>query len=576
MAKDDGAGGPPEEDVRATARKFGLQNAVQHEGRCEVGPVMARILGERPDWRSSAKAIIALVKEEVEDVNSLDPAAQLEALEDIDPSLVERTTHDRVHGLPDLEGVEGSVVMRFAPGPSGPLHVGHSRAAILNDEYVRRYTGRYILRLEDTDPARVMPEAYDMIREDMEWLGCDVTEVHEQTDRFDLYYEHAVRLIEMDAAYVCRCPPEEWRDLKAHGQACPHRDVVTAVHLDLWEQMLDGTFPPESASVVVKTDLDDPNPALRDFVALRISDEPHPKTGDRYRVYPLYNYSVAIDDHLMGLTHVLRGKDHLNNTLRQKWIYKYLEWVPPHFHHYGFVSIADTVLKTSLIVDSIAKGKYSGWDDPRLGTLRALGRRGISPEALRRYWIDASIRPIEISFSWKTLFAHDRDIHEASTPRMFFVSNPVELTVDHAEDLVGHAPVHPDVPEMGTREVGLPRGEDGLLRVVVPLEDLTRMSASGRFRLKDLANFELIGPRKVRYIGDDLSILKEGAPIIHWTSPEAVDTVVRLPDGKEDRGLTEPGALELDDSFVQFERYGFARLEVDAAAPSIEAFFAYR
>jgi len=571
------ADGPPSEDeVRRTARKFALQNAVQHEGKCEMGPVMARVLGEKADWRSFAKVVSGIVKEAVGQVNDMDLEAQLEELESIDPSLVERKVKERDRGLPDLENVTGEVVMRFAPGPSGPLHVGHSRAAILNDEFVKRYGGRYILRLEDTDPARVMPEAYDMIREDMDWLGCRVHEVYEQTDRFDIYYEHARRLLEMEAAFVCTCPAEELRQLRADGKACPHRGVVSSVHLDLWDRMLGGEFAQGEASVVVKTDLSDPNPALRDFVALRISDEPHPKTGDRYRVYPLYNFSVAVDDHLMGLTHVLRGKDHQNNTLRQMWVYKYFNWLPPQFHHYGFVSIADTVLKTSHIKASLAEGKYLGWDDPRLGTLRALGRRGLSPEALRRYWIEASIRPIEISFAWKTLFAHDRDIHEATSPRLFFVAKPVELAVDSPEPLIGHAPVHPDRPEMGTRKVALPEGEGGGYRVLVALDDLTRISGAGKFRLKDLGNFEFTGPREIAYVGDDLAIIKEGAPIVHWTTPEGAETRVRHPDGTEDTGVVEPRALELDGEFVQFERYGFARIEVDGEGPSVTAFFAYR
>ena len=572
----DEAGGPSEEEVRGVARKYALQNAVQHGGSCEMGPVMARVLGERADWRSSARAVSAVVKDAVAQVNALGADAQLEELEAIDPSLVERRVQERERGLPDLENVAGEVVMRFAPGPSGPLHVGHSRAAILNDEYVRRYGGRYILRLEDTDPARVMPEAYDMIREDMEWLGCQVHEVYEQPDRFDLYYEHARQLLEMEAAYVCTCPAEELRELRAAGRACPHRDVVATVHLDMWDRMLEGAYGPGEASMVIKTDLSDPNPALRDFVALRISDEPHPKTGDRYRVYPLYNFSVALDDHLMGLTHVLRGKDHLNNTLRQKWVYRYLGWEPPEFHHYGFVSIADTVLKTSHIKASMADGRYSGWDDPRLGTLRALGRRGISPEALRRYWVEASIRPIEMSFSWKTLFAHDRDVHEPTTPRLFFVPNPVELAVSSPEPLVGHAPVHPDDPEMGVRQVALPSSDDGRYGVVVARDDLSRISSAGRFRLKDLGNFEFTGPREIAYAGDDLAIVKEGAPIVHWTTPEGVQTRVLRPDGTRDEGLVEPMALELDGRFVQFERYGFGRLEVDPGGPSVTSFFAYR
>ncbi|MCK5251771.1 MAG: glutamate--tRNA ligase, partial [Thermoplasmata archaeon] len=171
MEKDGGDAEPEGEEVRNSARKFALQNAVQHEGKCEVGPVMARVLGERPEWRPYAKFISGLVSWEVQEVNSLKSHAQIEELTSIDPDLLEREIRDRERGLPDLEGVNGEVVMRFAPGPSGPLHIGHSRAAILNDEYVKRYGGRYILRLEDTDPTRIMPEAYDMIREDMEWLG---------------------------------------------------------------------------------------------------------------------------------------------------------------------------------------------------------------------------------------------------------------------------------------------------------------------------------------------------------------------------------------------------------------------
>jgi glutamyl-tRNA synthetase len=129
---------------------------------------------------------------------------------------------------------------------------------------------------------------------------------------------------------------------------------------------------------------------------------------------------------------------------------------------------------------------------------------------------------------------------------------------------------------MGLREVVLPEGGEGGYRVLVPVADLTRISGAGRFRLKDLGNFEFTGPRSVAYVGDDLAIVKEGAPIIHWTTPEGVSAVVRHPDGTEDTGVVEPMALELDGKFVQFERYGFGRLEVDTEAPSVTSFFAYR
>ena len=180
--------------------------------------------------------------------------------------------------------------MRFAPGPSGPLHIGHSRAAILNDEFVKRYGGRFILRLEDTNPMKILPEAYTMIPEDMSWLGTTVHQVVRQSDRFGIYLEHARRIIELGGGYVCTCPVEKWRSLKERNRACPHRDQDPDKQLAEWERMLDGTYREGEASLMIKTDLGHPNPAVRDFVAMRIMDHPHPRTGDRFRVYPLYNF----------------------------------------------------------------------------------------------------------------------------------------------------------------------------------------------------------------------------------------------------------------------------------------------
>jgi len=568
---------PARDEVLEVARKYALQNAVQHGGSCQVGPVMSRLLAERSDWRPHARSLSPAVKEAVDWANGLGAGAQLEALEAIDPALAVREVKERAHGLPDLPGAEGGVVMRFAPGPSGPLHIGHSRAAILNDEYVRRYGGRYILRFEDTDPARIAPEAYAMIREDMDWLRCRITDVYEQTDRFDHYYSHASKLLAMGAGYVCTCPPETWRGLKEASRPCPHREEAPETQLLRWEGMLAGAFPQEGAVVVIKTELGDPNPALRDWVALRITDEPHPKTGTKYRVYPLYNYSVAIDDHLMGMTHVLRGKDHLNNTMRQKWVYSYMGWKEPYFHHYGNVSIEDAVLKKSVIREAVMRGEYSGWDDPRVGTLRALARRGLDPEAIRRYWVEASIRPIEIGFSWKTLFAHDRDIHEPSAPRLFFVADPVVVTLEAPRPLEARAPVHPDRPDMGVRELRLPpSAREGTYAALLCAADMETVQAAGRFRLKDLGNFELVSSHAARYIGNDLAVLKEGVPIVHWVPPGGPGCVVHHPDGHADAGVAEVAALDRHGQFVQFERYGYVRIEVDREKRELEGFFAYR
>ena len=162
--------------------------------------------------------------------------------------------------------------------------------------------------------------------------------------------------------------------------------------------------------VVIKTDLEDPNPALRDFVALRVVEDSHPRQLTKYRLWPLYNYAVAIDDYHLGITHVLRGKDHLNNTLKQKWIYKYLEWDEPEYIHYGLVSIPNTNLKTSKIRESINNGEFSGWDDCRLATLKGLARRGYRPETFLKYWENSGLKEVDIKFSWQNFDAMNKDI----------------------------------------------------------------------------------------------------------------------------------------------------------------------
>ncbi|MCG2825107.1 MAG: glutamate--tRNA ligase, partial [Thermoplasmatales archaeon] len=338
------------------AKKYALQNAVLHNGKAEIGSVISKIVAEFPELKQKIKEIIPEIKKIVSDVNKLSLEEQSKELKEIAPEMLTKHKKEREKGLPELKNVSGKIILRFAPGPSGPLHIGHSRATILNDEYAKKYNGKFILRIEDTDPSRIDPDAYKMIPEDLKWLGVDVHETVIQSDRFETYYRYAKKLLEKGNAYVCRCRPDEWRNLKLKNKPCPHRNLTPEENLEEWEKMLSNVYGEEEASVVVKTDLNLPNPALRDFVGLRISKTVHPRTKDKYIVYPLMNFSVSVDDHLLGLTHVLRGKDHLNNTYRQAYLFDYFGWEKPEYIHYGRVRIEDVKLKTSLIKEEIKKG----------------------------------------------------------------------------------------------------------------------------------------------------------------------------------------------------------------------------
>ena len=391
-----------------------------------------------------------------------------------------------------------------------------------------------------------------------------------QSERFELYYEIARKLIKMGKAYVCTCPVDDWRKLKEEMRPCPHRDLDPSVQMEQFDRMLAGQYEEEKAVLVVKTDLHHPNPAIRDFVGLRIvTSTPHPRTGSRYCVYPMMNFSVAVDDHFLGLTHVIRGKDHLNNTHRQEYIFQYFGWARPFYHHYGLVSIPETILKTSTVGKGIKTGEYTGWDDVRLGTVRAMAKRGFLPDAIRAYWIDCGIKDVDVEFTWDTLFAYNRDRVQKDADRYFFVWDPVPVDIYGTDVLESYAPVHPDYPERGVRKQ-IMQGEP--IRVYVVREDLRLFEERGKVRLKDLCNIELAEGR-VNFIGNDLSILKDKVKIIHWVPSFAPPGEVLMPDGTKKEGLVEPITRPIEGKVVQFERFGFAK--VAKATPRLVAYYAH-
>lgn len=543
------------EEIEATIRKFALQNAVFFKGTANPKAVVGKILGGCPELRSKAAEITPLINSIVAEVNAMGLEAQTKALSEMDSSMLVKEKKERKYELPELDGVDGPVTMRIAPGPSGPLHIGHTRVSVLNDEYVKRYGGDLILRFEDTNPEKIDPDAYDMIPEDLDWLGVKCTKTFIQSDRFPLYYDYTRKLIEAGHAYVCTCDAEDWRKKKEAKQACPCRDLPVETQMERYDKFMSGGYGDGEAIVVVKTAIDHPNPAVRDFVALRLVSTPHPRTGSKYIAYPMMNLSVAIDDHEMGMTHVIRGKDHLNNTIRQEYVFDYFGWKKPVYYHYGLVNIPDTVLKTSLIKQSIKDGEYTGWDDVRTGTVRAMERRGIRPEAIRRYWVESGIKSVDIQFSWDNLYGMNRDIIDPVSNRYFFVENPVRYDIDGIDVLKGSAPLHPDHPERGNRtyELKAPR------TVFLSADDSKLFSEAKNIRLKDLCNLEYGLPAV--YNGNDVSVLKHGVRAVQWVDSDAVKAQLIMPDGNTVSGLIEKAIETEKNDTIQLERIGFVRIE---------------
>lgn len=560
------------DDTRSVLLIAALLNAVKHKSVPAAGAVMGSILGTHPELRSKAAEIKGLLGSVLDEVSSLSVEEREEKLKTLAPdqyaSLFEKKEKKKA-GLPDLPKSEGGVVMRFAPNPSGPLHLGHARAAFLNDEYIRRYGGKYILRIEDTDPKRVDSEAYDMVREDITWMGLSISETIFQSDRFSKYYEVGKELIQKGHAYVCRCDNEKFKDLKMHKTACPCRSQSPEEAMDLFEQMLEGVFAEGEVGVRLKTDLNHPDPAMRDYPLFRVlTSTPHQRVDAI--VYPLMNLSVAVDDHLLGMTHVIRGKDHIANTKRQEFIFNYMGWETPVYRHYGRMGIEGVVLSTSQMRAGIQSGEYSGWDDVRLGTLRAMARRGIQPQAVRNAVVEIGIGETDIQFSWENLYAKNKNIIDSNADRFFFVPDPVHVLISGSEKVVAKAMRYPGDESRGYREIPYEGS------IYLPRAELA--SGAGFLRLKDLFNVRVLydgDTIRGEYAGDDLQEARsKKAPIIQWLPEKhANPCTLKTPDG-DVSGVCEPEAVAAKDRIVQFERVGFAR--IDATGNPAVAYFTHR
>jgi glutamyl-tRNA synthetase len=562
-------------ELKKLIRKAALLNAVSHDGKAQAGALVGKILGERQDLRTKVKELSTLINTIVNEVNSLSIAEQKAIVEENWPETQkkEKAEEKRLPPLPNADKYS-QIVTRFSPNPDCVLHLGSARAIILSHEYARMYNGKFILRFEDTDPKVKRPSLifYDSIRHDLKWLGCKVDEEYIQSDRLPIYYDYTERLMRDGNAYVCECPPEEFRKKTIAKQACPCRILSAAENLERWKRMLSGGYTEGQAVVRVKTELEHPNPAVRDWPALRIIDTkkyPHPRVGSKYIVWPLYNLAAGLDDHLMGMTHIIRGKEHYTNMVRQKYMYEHLGWTYPEAIHYGRLKITGTFLSKSKIIQGVKEGTYPGFDDPRLGTFAALRKRGITPEAIKKMIIDVGTKSNDVTLSWENLYSYNRKILDAASNRYFFVPEPVELKVLQVPKTF-HAklPLHPDKPERGFREYTVtPEDEEKKVIFWVSRKDAEATEPEKIVRLMELFNIKIenkTGNSVTATFSSESyeDVRKIKAQLIQWIPKgEEFPCQVVMPDASVTEGYAESACKKLKpDAIIQFERFGFTRI----------------
>jgi len=551
------------ERVEREAEAAALFNALKHDSDAQVGPLMGPLMGENPEFREHGDEIAGVVAPVVERVNGLSTAEKRERLEELDPEAAaeldaEEESEERV--LPELPNADAyeEVRMRLAPNPNGPWHLGNARMPAVIGTYKDLYEGWMLCRFDDTDPETKRPDldAYDAILESIDYLGFEPDEVVRASDRLETYYDHARDLIERGGAYTCSCPAEEFRALKADAEACPHRGKDPDTSLAEFDSMVEGDLSAGEMVLRVRTDIEHRNPALRDWVAFRVVDTPHPRdTAADYRCWPMLDFQSGIDDHLFDVSHIIRGIDLQDSAKRQGFVYDYFDWEYPEVVHWGRVQVDayDVPLSTSSIKELIERSELDGWDDPRAPTLASLRRRGIRGRAVVDAMTELGVSTTNVDLSMSSVYAANRDLIDDGADRAFLVRDGTRVPVSGGPD-AAEPPVHPDHEDRGTRDI--PVGE------AVFVEDADLPAEGSRVWLKGYGPVRYEGGA-FAYTDDDIDVVREeGVDVVHWVpAAESVPVRMRTMEGDVE-GRAEPGlrAYEPDD-VVQFERIGFARVD---------------
>ena len=558
----------PDEAIDNMLWHVAIQNAIEYSGKAAPGSVIGSIMSIRQDLRPHGKILSPLIAKKVAQANKLATDEGLDYLRSIleteAPELLEqRQKQAKRTGLPELLNAEkGKVVLRFAPNPNGPLSFGHARGIIINGEYAKEYDGELILRFDDTDTSVKPPmlEAYDLIQKEAEWLlGFVPHRVVIASDRIEHYYQYVEQMLNGGFGYVCKCSAETFREFRVSMTECPCRAYSNMENLELWQGMLDGSFQPGEAVVRVRTDMALKNPALRDWPALRIQDtetNPHPRKdiGSRYRVWPLLDFQSAVEDHLQGVTHIIRGKDLMDSTRKQKLLYEHFGWKYPETMYWGRVKVHEWGgFSTSQMRKDIESGLFDGWSDPRLPTIASLSGSGIQATALRNFWIELGVTQKDIAVPLATLYSHNIKIIDDDAPRIAFIREPIALTLEGVNETIVELPTHPNTTGLETRKIQL---HDAV--VYIEKADLQHKT----LRLKEFGDFDIEG-NTARFVAKERTDKRK---IVHWTSKNSsVDaSLVQVIDGEICRldGKLESHQLAVNTP-VQIERIGYGIISGD-------------
>ncbi|MCP8717126.1 MAG: glutamine--tRNA ligase [Asgard group archaeon] len=363
--------------------------------------------------------------------------------------------------------INGKVLTRFPPEPNGFLHIGHSKAIMVNFGYAQYNGGKCYLRFDDTNPEAEEEVYFNSIKEMVSWLGYKPWKITYSSDYFDQLYELAIQLIKVDRAYICHCTPEEVkvsRGLKEDGTlggdrvACKHRSQSIEHNLREFEAMKDGKYAVGEATLRMKQDLESPSPQMWDLVAYRVLNTPHHRTGDKWKIYPTYDFTHCLVDSFENITHSLCTTEFVLSRESYEWLCDALHVYRPAQREYGRLNLTGTIMSKRKIAKLVNEGYVRGWDDPRLYTLEGIKRRGVPPGAILSFINTLGVTTATTNIQSVRFESAVRNYLDQTTPRLLMVLNPVEVVIDNVDEdfsLDVEIPFQPGKDEklMGSRKL---------------------------------------------------------------------------------------------------------------------------
>ena len=554
------------EELKKEIRKMALQNAFEHGGETRDKIILGKILGTKPEFRTKVKEISKDISEIVSNVNQLSSEEQKKEIDNNFPEiLVPKEKIQEREGLPELKNaIQGNVITRFPPEPNGYPHIGHAKAAIINSEYAKMYGGKFILRMDDTNPEAERMEYHAAIKVGLEWLGVEFDIIKNTSDDMELFYEKGIELINSGKAYVCKCKREDISKNRRERKACKCSLEDIDKNNKNWEKMQE-KFKPGEAVVRFRGDMKADNAVMRDPVLFRIIEGKHYTLGEKYRIWPSYDFAVAIEDSIDGITHAFRSKEF---ELREELTNSILDTLGMRKPHQGFFSRLEfkgMPISKRVIKPLIEEGKVSWYDDPRLPTLEALRRRGIKPEAIRKFIMSLGLTKANTLAPFDSLEAFNRKFVDSDSIRLFMVSDAKKLTVNDLPMSSVEIPNHP-IKDIGKRKIDV----DG--NFYISGEDSESIKEGMQIRLLGLGNVS-ITKKGIELEGNFIEGEPKDIPKIQWVPQKTAHEIKMLvpkilfngeefnEDSLEELDVyTEPHYLQLKEGEeVQFVRYGYCR-----------------